>query len=130
MIKDQNFHILSYDIEKKHKGLMFTYKLVKYANRFGATTGVVADMTISPLRSIGKGLILVVVMDGLNRVAGKIIGLLCKSLQWSKSGGRIDETFDSQATSRNLSTSNLGWPCTISVHFRTQETRIASVSEL
>ena len=87
-------------------------------------------MKITLLRSIGKGLILVVVMDGSNRVAGKIIGLLCKSLQWSTSSGRIDESFDSQVTSTNLSTSNLVWPCTISVHLRTQETRIASVSEL
>ena len=65
-------------------------------------------MKISLLRSIGKDLVLVVVMDGLNRVAGKVIGLLCKFLQWSKSGGRIDETFDSQVTSTDLSTSNLG----------------------
>ena len=87
-------------------------------------------MKITLLRSIGKGLILFVVMDGSNRVAGKIIGLLCKSLQCSKSSGRIDETFDSQVTSTNLSTSNLVWPYTISVHLRTQETRIALVSEL
>ena len=69
--RGQNFHILSYDTEKKHQSSIFTYKFYRYAIRFGAIAGIVAAMKITLLRSIRKGLILVVVKDDLNRISGK-----------------------------------------------------------